>query len=528
MSVIEVVLGLLVVVAALVTIARKIQVPYPIMLVVGGVAFAFVPGLPRIEIDPNIIFVLFLPTPVYAAAFRTSLRDLRLNLRPISLLAFGLVLFTMLTVAVVAHTAMNMPWASAFVLGIIVSPPDAVAAIAIAEQLRVPRRIVTILEGEGLMNDAVAFVTYRIAVAAVVTGVFSLQEASIRFVLSAVGGVLVGLLVGYVAVWVRQRLNDAPVEITISLLTPFAAYIPSEVLGVSGIVAAVAAGLYVGRNSPEFMTAETRLQTLAVWDMVVFILNGLAFILIGLQLPAIVSQLSDRPLSDLILYALLISLTIIVVRIIWIFPAAYLPRILSRRLRERDPYPPWQEVALVGWAGMRGLDSLAAALALPMVTNQGSPFAARDLILFLTFCIIFATLVLQGLSLAPLIRWLKLKEDSGADREEVKARLKSTRAGRTRLEQLADEGWMPEEMLDDFRSHYADRIRRHSAVLDGTDARDRANIEKQSSVYERVRRELVAAERQEVIRLRNQDVISDEVLRTVQRELDLEESLLEE
>jgi Na+/H+ antiporter len=528
----EIVLGLLVIVAALVTVARKIQVPYPILLVLGGLALALVPNLPRVELEPNLVFVLFLPPLLYSAAFRVSLRDFQANLRPISLLAIGLVFFTMLVVAIVAHQAIGMAWAPAFVLGIVVSPPDAVAAIAIAEQLRVPRRVVTILEGEGLMNDAVAFVTYRVAVAAVVTGVFSLQDASIRLVLSTAGGVLTGLVAGYVSVWVRQRLDDQDqaVQITIGLLTPFAAYIVSEASGVSGIVAVVVAGLYAGRRSPDprFMTANTRLQSVAFWEMIVFILNGLAFILIGLQLPVIVAQLSNRPLLDLIAYALLISATIIVVRLVWVFPAAYLPRALSRRLRERDPYPPWQQVAVVGWAGMRGIDSLAAVLALPLVTSQESPFPDRDLILFLTFCAIFATLVLQGLSLAPLIRWLKLSEDGGPDQEEAKARLKSTRAGSARLEQLATEGQLPEEMLDDFRGHYAERIRRHSSALDGAKDGERERAEQQSDVYQRVQRELVAAERQELIRLRNQGVINDEVLRRVQRELDLEESLLGE
>jgi len=262
--------------------------------------------------------------------------------------------------------------------------------------------------------------------------------------------------------------------------------------------------------------------------MVVFILNGLAFILIGLQLPVIVAQLSNRPLLDLLLYTLLISFTIIVVRIAWVFSIAYIPRALSRRLRERDPYPPWQQVAFVAWAGMRGVDSLAAALALPLLTNQGAGFPGRDLILFITFCIILVTLVLQGLSLAPLIRWLQLGEDSTAQQAEFKARLKTSRAGSARLEQLAREGWIPEPLLDDFRSHYSERIRRNSSALDGTDDRDGAIGEEESSAYQRVQRALLAAERQELIRLRNQDVINDEVLRTVERDLDLQESLLGE
>jgi Na+/H+ antiporter len=527
---IEIVLGLLVVVAALVSLARKIGVPYPILLVLGGLALALVPNLPRVELDPNIVFLLFLPPLVYSSAVFTSLRDLRANLLPISLLAFGLVLFTMLVVAVVAHAVIGMPWASAFVLGIIISPTDVVAATAIAEHLKVPRRIITILEGEGLLNDAVTFVTYRVAVAAVVTGVFSLQEAIPQFVLAAVGGVAIGLVAGYVSVWVRGRLDDLPVQITISLLTPFAAYIPSESLGVSGIVAAVAAGLYVGRHisDPDVVEAGTRLDSTAFWGMVVFLLNGLAFILIGLQLPDIVAQISNRPPADLLLYALLISLTIIVVRIVWVFPAVYVPQALSERLRERDPGLPWQGVAILAWAGMRGVDSLAAAMALPLMTAAGSPFPSRDLVLFLTFCIILVTLVLQGLSLGPLIRRLKLKDDDSEEMEEAQARLMSTRAGSARLEELAAEGWIPRWMLDDFRSHYATRTLHHSSALDGADDEDREAVERDAAAYKRVRRELLDAEREELIRLRDKGVISDDVFRTVQRDLDLQESLLKE
>jgi Na+/H+ antiporter len=531
-NVLELVLGLLVVVAALVTVARKTQVPYPVVLVAGGLALALVPGLPHVQLDPKLVFVLFLPPLVYQAAAATSLRDLRAYRRSISSLAVGLVLFTMLVVALVAHQAMAIPWGPALVLGIIVSPPDAVAAIAVARHLQVPKRIVTILEAEGLLNDATAFVIYRMAVAAVVTGAFSLQEASLRFVWSVTGGVFFGLLVGYAVAWVRDHVDDPPVGITISLLTPFAAYIPAEAAGVSGIVATVATGLYVGQRLPVIMDAGTRLQAYAVWDMVVFILNGLAFILIGLQLPAVIEDLAAPsghwPLSELITDALLISAVIVVARIPWVFATAYLPGALSPRLRTRDPYPPWQYVAVVAWAGMRGVDSLATALALPLVTSQGSPFPDRPLILFLTFCVIFATLVLQGLSLGPIIRWLKLKDDDLAEREEVIARLKLSQAGSARLEDLAREGSVAEPMLDLLRNNYAERIRRYSSEHDEVDVRESAGVDQQSTLYRRVRRKLLGAERMELIRLRNQGVIGEEVLRTVQHDLDLEESLLGE
>ncbi|HMA33186.1 MAG TPA: Na+/H+ antiporter [Chloroflexia bacterium] len=540
MGLIEIVLGLLVVVVALVTIARKVGVPYPILLVLGGLALAVVPNLPRMELDPNIVLLLFLPPLVTAAAFDTSLRDLRANLGYIVLLAFGLVFFTMLVVAVVAHQAIGLAWAPAFVLGIVVSPTDAVAVTAVAQRLRVPPRIITILEGEGLLNDAATFVTYRVLVAAAVTGLFSWPAAGLQFVWSVIGGTVVGLGVGYVFAWVRTHLDDPPVEITISLLMPFAAYLAAEVLATSGIVATMAAGLYVGRRSsdPRFLSAGTRLQIRAIWGMMVFLLNGLAFILIGLQLPIIVAQLANRALPDLLRDALVISLTIILVRIVWAVPTAYLPHALGGAPRPTaKPAPPvparapgklWREAAVIAWAGMRGVDSLAAALALPLLTAAGTAFPDRDLILFLTFCIILVTLVLQGLSLTPLIRLLRLKEDGGAEREEAKARLKSSRAGSARLEELAREDWLPEALLDDLRSHYAERIRHQSSTLDGTAARERQLAEEHTSAYRRAQRELLGAERQELIRLRNQGTINDEVLRAVQRDLDLEESLLGE
>src|SRR5258706_970093 len=383
MNIIEVVFGLLAAVAALALLARKLSIPYPILLVLGGVLLGLVPGLPRVRLNPELVFLFFLPPLLYPAALFMPWRDFRANLRPISLLAVGLVLFTIVAVGLLAHYFIpDLPLAAGFVLGAIISPPDAIAASAIAERLSVPRRIITILEGESLVNDATALVAFRFGVATVVTSAFSLAHASGQFFIVGIGGILVGVVVGFLTVWIQKQIDDPPVEITISLLTPFAAYLPAEQLGVSGVLAVVTTGLYHGWRIPEFTSSRTRLQAGPVWQMIEFVLNGFIFLLIGLQLPEVLRNLSGQPIAPLLRYAAAISLAVILIRILWVFPASYLPRFLFKSIRDRDPYPPCQHVTIVAWTGMRGVVSLAAALALPL------SFPARDLILFLTFMVI--------------------------------------------------------------------------------------------------------------------------------------------
>lgn len=334
-------------------------------------------------------------------------------------------LFTTTIVAYFAKYFLHLPLASGFVLGAIISPPDAIAATAIAERLKIPRRIVTVLEGESLVNDASALVAYRLAIACVATGSFSWIQAGAEFFFIGIGGVIVGLGIGWLAEQFHRRVDDAPIEITFSLLTPFAAYLLAEHLKVSGVLAVVSAGLYLGWRAPEILSYQTRLRGGPVWEMLEFLLNGFVFILIGLQLPEILQALSRDQLPPRILigYAMVITFAIIVIRMVWVFPATYLPRFLSKNLRRRDPYPKWQHVAIVGWTGMRGVVSLAAALALPITMSNGQPFPGRDLILFLTFVVIFATLVLQGLSLPALIHWLRIKDDGIIEKEEREARV---------------------------------------------------------------------------------------------------------
>ena len=523
---VEVILTLFVFVAALAALAHRIRVPYPIFLVLGGLALSFIPDLPRVALDPNVVFLVFLPPILYYAGLLTSWRDFRANLRPISLLAFGLVLFTTALVAVAAHYLVGLPWAAAFVLGAIVSPPDAVAATAIMSAMRIPRRIIVILEGESLVNDATALVAYRFAVAAAATGAFSLPAASARLVLVSVGGVAVGLVVGYAVAWLRPRVRHENVEALLSLLTPYVAYIPAEHLGVSGVLAAVAAGVYMARRIPQITSGRTRLRLYALWDVLLFILNGLVFILIGLQLPPVLARIGAANVRSLAGDALVISAVVVLLRMAWVFPATYLPRLLLPAMSRRDPPPPFGHVFMIAWTGMRGIVSLAAALALPLTTRAGDPFPGRDLILFITFGVILFTLVLQGLSLPLVIRLFELSADDSEEREELRARYETTQAALARLEALVATGDARDDLVAPVRAEYqrtAAWLREALGIRPGPDDEASALCANRLDV----RRQALLAQHQMLVRLRDDDVIADEVLRKIQAELDLEEARLE-
>jgi CPA1 family monovalent cation:H+ antiporter len=517
--------GLLAAGVALLSLAPTLQLPYPILLVLGGLALGFVPGIPHLTLDPDVVLVAILPPLLYAAAFFTSLRDLRANIRSLSLLALGLVLTTMLAVAAVAHAFISgISWPVAFVLGAIVAPTDAVAATAIAARVGLPRRVVALIEGESLINDATALVAYRFAVAAVLTGSFSLWSATWHFVLSVLGGVGIGLTVGFVIRQVRRRLDHSPTEIAIALFSGYFAYLPAEAAGVSAVLAAVTVGIYVGWYTPELTTVQTRLQGDAVWEIIVFLLNALLFALVGLQLRPILDGLSGHSTGSLIAEAVVVSATVIVTRIVWVYPSAYLPRFLFRRIRERDPYPPWQAPTVLGWAGLRGAVSLAAALALPLTTDAGDPFPERQFVIYLAFCVILATLVVQGLTLPVLIRVLGLEDDGLAAKEETKARIHAAEAALGRLEELAGNDWVREDTLERMRGLYNFRRSRFAARFDGEDD---GLIEERSQAYQRLRRELLDAERQAVVALRREGRINDEVMNRIQRDLDLEDARLD-
>jgi monovalent cation/hydrogen antiporter len=452
--------ALLAAVAALLAIAPRIGVPYPILLVIGGLVLGLLPGVPELELPPELVLVAFLPPLLFSAALFSSPHELRRNIRPITLLAFGLILATACTVAVVAHVVVDLSWKTAFVLGAIVSPTDPLAATSIAKRSGVPRRVVTIVEGESLVNDATALVAYRFAVAAVVSGTFSLWEAGLGFVVGVIAGAAIGLAVGIGVAFVLRRVSDAPTAITIALVAGYFAYLPAEAFHVSGVIAAVTAGIYLGWNAPRLLSVETRLPSAAVWEIFIFVANSLLFVLVGLQLPIVLDGLDEHSWPRLLVYATAISLTVILTRLVWVFPFTYLPRMLSRRIRERDPAPPPQLVTLVGWMGLRGAVSLAAALAIPLETDAGGPFPARDLIVFLAFAVILVTLVLQGLSLPFVIRALGVHPDRLHETEEARARVHAAEAALERIEQLLDQDWVAEPEARQLRGLYDYRRRR--------------------------------------------------------------------
>lgn len=522
------VLTILVATALLLVGSQFTRVPYPILLVLGGLALGFTPGLPDVELDPEVVLVAILPVLLYAAAFFTPLREMRRNLRPITVLAVGMVLVTMGVVAVVAHAALGFGWAESFVLGAIVSPTDPVAATAIARRLRAPNRIVTVVEGESLINDGTALVAYKFAVAAVVSGGFSLLEASGDFFVSVVGGIAVGIAVGAVVAFVRRRIDQPPVEVTIAILTGYFAYLPAEAIGVSGVLAAVTVGIYMGRLTSVLTSPTTRIQGNAVWEILQFLLNSALFFLVGLQLPGVIEGIDSIGTAELLADAALVAGTVIVVRLVCVFPFIHLPAAGLGRVRDGEPPPPWRWTLVVGWTGMRGAVSLAAALALPFVTDAGGGFPNRDLIIFLTFSVILATLLLQGLSLPALLNRLRICDtDDTLQREEDEARARATQAALDRLDELEREDWVRESTAERLRRSYGYRSRRYAARIGDGGELDSADYEARSEAFQRLTRELLEAQRATVIEMRDRGEINDDVLRVIERELDLEDARLE-
>jgi len=501
-------------VLALVTLASRVPIPYPIFLVLGGLALSLVPTIVPVRLDPDLVFLVFLPPILWAAAYFTSLRDFRLNLRLISLLAVGLVLATTAAVAAVARVLFpGMSWPVALALGAIVSPPDAVAATTIARRLRIPHRVVSVLEGESLINDASALVTYRLAVAAALTGGgFVLTEALGQFVLASVGGVLIGLAVGALTTHALRFTSDSLVETAVTLLAPYAAWVIAERAHTSAVLACVAGGLYLGQRFSPLVAPATRVQALAVWGLLVFVLNGVIFILIGLQLGAIREAGLPASVATVLWQGAAITATAIAVRLVWVPLAVVIPRLVSPSLRRRDPIPPWRAIVLVAWIAMRGIVSLAAALALPVT------FPFRDQIILVTFAVILATLVVQGLSLIPLIRWLDLDEDRTLELEEARAREEAARAALTRLDELSTAPWPRQEDVERLRAIHTQRIRRASPI----DLGDCEETAQAQAALRRLRHETLTAERRALLGLRDQDVISDEVFHRLEQELDVE------
>ena len=517
------ILFLLAVLVAAAIAARRLNTAPSILLVVAGIAVAFIPGLPLIALAPDLVLLGILPPLIYSAGVAMSWREFRFNLRPITLLAFGGVIFTACAVAAVAHYLLDMPLAVGFVLGAIVAPTDAVAPLAIVRRLGLPRRLLVVLDGEGLANDATALILYRFAVAAVSTGLFSLGQATATFALIVVGEIAFGIGVGWASLRLRRWARDPRVEITLSLMTPYVAFLVPQHLGGSGVLAAVAAGLFVSWNGPLLIPAATRLQGIFFWDLIVYYLEGFVFLVTGMQMRALLDQSSSVSLRELGIALALTVAVIVVARFAWVYPTVYLPRWLSPSLRKRDPLPPWQWSILLGFVGVRGVVSLAAALAIPLTTISAASFPDRDLILFVTFGVIVVTLVGQGLMLPPLARWLALPHDAEDERQreqdaEITARLEAINVSRDRVKRLSDDGKIPADVLEILHRGHD----RHSGQLP-RNARDGV---KAAAAAAELRAELIAAEREYIYRLLQQGQITDEARRRIERELDLEEESL--
>jgi Na+/H+ antiporter len=510
---IELVLLLLALVTALTLVARRLTVPYPIVMVLGGLVLSQVPGLPEFQLPPDLVFFVFLPPLLFAGGYFTSFREFKANLRAIVLLAFGLVIFTAAVVAAVAYMFVPaLGWAGAFALGAIVAPPDAVAATAIFQRVGVPRRIVTVLEGESLVNDATALVMYRFAIAAVAAGTFSLLNAGASFVVVLLGGIAIGIVVGLTGQWLLARIRDTAIAVMITLLSPYAAYLPAETLGVSGVLAAVVGGLFASQ-ALRGSSSDIRIVATAAWQMVLFLLNGLVFMLIGLQLPSVVRGLGD--FERVFGHTALIVLAVVVTRFLWVFPATYLSRLIPS-VRRADPAPSWRAVLLVGWSGLRGVVTLAAALALPL------DFPERSFILFVAFAVILATLVGQGLTLPLLIKKLGLAPDAGASHDEAHARGITTEAALARIEELRARWPGHLELIDQLRDRYT-----HRARHDELHHEDGGAAEQELLEHGLIRREVIDAERRAALSLNERGIITDDVLRRIERDLDLEDLRLE-
>ena len=518
---IQILFLLLAVLVAAAVIARRLNTAPSIVLVIAGVALALIPGLPRIELAPELVLLVILPPLIYSAGVSMSWREFRFNLRPITLLAFGLVVFTTCAVAAAAHEVLGLPWAVGFLLGAIVAPPDVVAPLTIARRLGLPHRLLVVLEGEGLANDATALILYRFAVVAISTGMFSPAQAAGTFAAIVVGEIIWGIGVGWLSLMLRRWAREPRVEIVLSLMTPYLAYWVPEHLGGSGVLATVATGLYVSWNGPLLIPSATRLQGIFFWDLVIYVIEGLVFLLTGLQARTLIDGAHTFSLRDLAIAIAVTTTIVVIARFLWVFPSVYLPRWLSPRLARRDPAPPWQQAFVLSLIGVRGVVSLAAALAIPLTLASGAPFPHRELILFVTFGVIILTLVGLGLTLPAVIRWLgvtrhRAQEERQERAAELAARHEAMDVALRRLEQNARERAIPEETLALVRLRNDARRQQFPKNMDeGWDG---------TSLGAKLRIELIAAEREHLFHLLRDGKITDESRRRIERELDLEEA----
>ena len=520
----QIFLILLVVLAGTALLARRVNIAPAILLLLAGIALAFVPGMPTLELPPELVLLLVLPPLIYSASVAMSWREFKHNLRPIILLAVGCVIFTAFSVAAATHYLIGLPWTIGFLLGAIVAPPDAVAPLAIARRLGIPRRILVVLEGEGLANDATALILYRFALVAILSGTFSLSKATGTFAAIVAGEILFGSAVGWLSLRARHWARDPQVEITLSLITPYIAYWVPEHFGGSGVIATVTCGLYMSWNGPLLISSATRLQGIFFWDLIIYLIEGLLFLLTGFQMRLLYEKSKAFPLDDILVATALVSVIVIVARFAWVYPATYLPRMMSKSLRQRDPSPPWQWVFILSFAGLRGAVSLAAALALPFTLASGEAFPDRDLILFVSFGVIFVTLVGLGLSLPQVVRWLGVLQAGRAEHiaeheSEIAARREALGVALQSLDALTEDHELSDEVVRLLRARHETRANQLPDVLN-PDAHD------VSAAGTALTRELIAAERKFIHVLLRDGKITDEIRRRIERDLDLEEASL--
>ncbi len=514
---------LLAVLAGTALLARRVDIAPAILLLLAGTALAFVPGMPSPELPPELILLLVLPPLIYSSAVAMSWREFKFNLRPIILLAVGCVIFTAFAVAAATHYLIGLPWNVGFLLGAIVAPPDVVAPLAVARRLAIPRRIMVVLEGEGLANDATALILYRFAVAAIATGAFSFPKAIGEFSAIVVGEALFGIAVGWLSLRARHWARDPQIEITLSLITPYVAYWLPEHFGGSGVIATVACGLYMSWNGPLLISAATRLQGIFFWNLVIYLIEGLLFLLTGFQMRILYERSKAFPLDDILIATALVTAMIVIARFAWTFPAIYVPRMIGR-IRRRDPAPPWQWAFVLSFTGVRGAVSLAAALALPYALPDGSAFPHRDLILFVAFGVIFITLVGFGLGLAPVVRWLGVAQAGRNERvaeleTEINARREALDAALKSLKHITESRDLSEEVLRLLRARHETRYNQLPSSID-------PDAQLLSAAGTGLTRELIAAERQFIHELLRDGKITDETRRHIERDLDLEEASL--
>ncbi|HUR30477.1 MAG TPA: Na+/H+ antiporter [Saprospiraceae bacterium] len=514
---------LLMSVSLLTIVSEKLRIPYPIFLVVCGLFIGFIPNVLEIVLKPDLIFLIFLPPLLFSAAWNTSWKDFWDFRRAISLLALGLVIFTSFAIAVVSKSMIpGFTLALGFVLGGIISPPDAIAATTVLQKMKMPKRVLSVLEGESLVNDAASLIVFRFAIVAVITGHFTLADAGLDFAFVAAAGIVIGLGIAFVIYAIHRFLpTTSSIDTGITLITPYLMYVIADHFQVSGVLAVVSGGLFLSARSTDIFTYETRIQSQAVWDTVVFLLNGTVFILIGLQLPVILSKIEPGSFPMMVMYGVIISLVTIIVRIIWVFPGTYLPRIISKNIRKKEPYPHWKSVFIVAWSGMRGVISLAAALSIPLTISAGEAFPMRNEILFITFVVILITLVFQGLSLPFVIRKLNIVVKDTGEQQEMEIQLHLVNA-----------------ILDHLDTNYYDEIRTdqafkmlrerydHFRKLQEKQVNKKAPASPIIPKYFETLLELVEVRRKALAEIKEEKNYPDEIIRNIEKGLDHEEARL--